>query len=139
MNELPILGMPLDSSAKHAQLARLRQTIGPFLSSSISEAAPISCRVQGVESSLENLPHLVSNNARILVYFENYDYAVNSTWGEFVAFVEAREPWQDYDVCVLPADGDWCVAITHNDRVSIVHDGNAPNNSFNTDALKRAG
>lgn len=136
---LPNLGIPLDSSTKQAKLARLRQITGPVLSSIISDAVPISCRVQGNEALLEDLPHLVENDVRIVVYFENYDYAVISTWVEFVAFFGAREPWQDYDLCVLPVDGDWCIAISHNDRICIVRDGNAPNNSFNTDALKRIG
>lgn len=91
-NELPILGVPLDSSTKQAKLARLRQITGPILSSKISDAVPISCRVQGHEASLEDLPHLVENDVRIVVYFENYDYAVISTWVEFVAFFAAREP-----------------------------------------------
>ena len=138
-NELPNFGIPLDPSTKDAQLTRLRQIIGQNLSSSISEAAPISCRVQGNDASLEGLGHLVAKNARVVVYFENYDYAVISTWAEFVSFFGAKEPWQDYDLCVLPVDQDWCIAISHNDRMCIVHDGNAPNRSFNPDALTRAG
>lgn len=55
---------------------------------------------------------------------------IQTTWATFVDFWTNREPWQDYDVCIIPVEGAWCVAISHNDRVHVVGDRFLPNSSF---------
>jgi len=138
-DEHPNIGDPLEPLEKTTQMARLREITRPFLSTAISDAAPIACRVNGVETPFKDFPDLLPGHTAILACFENYDYVARTTWAAFVHFFENRAPWEDFDVCVFSDIGEWCVAINHNGHACLVGDRNLANPSCNTDALTRAG
>lgn len=47
------------------------------------------------------------------VYFEGGRHFRRATLGEIRWYLEAREPWEDYDIYILPPGLEWCVAFTH--------------------------
>ncbi len=64
----------------------------------------------------------------MIVYVENYETMIRTTAPAVLQFLKAREPWQDFDVCIFDDEISWCVALTHNDeakRVRLVNYGDS--------------
>lgn len=49
-----------------------------------------------------------------------------ATMGQVRAYYEVRNPWEEYDVYILPADLAWCFVVTHDDACFFARPKDAP-------------
>ncbi|MDR7090661.1 hypothetical protein [Cellvibrio fibrivorans] len=85
------------------------------------ESIPISCRINSSELANDLEKKWFHEGRRHIVYMENYDVMILSKVDDFLTFLANREPWQDYDVCIFDEEITFCVALTHNEEIKVVH------------------
>lgn len=85
-----------------------------------SDSIPISCRFIPSKSADNLEEKWFSDGVTYIVYMENYEVMILSDAKNFLKFLNEREPWQDYDVCIFDENLTFCVALTHNDEVKVI-------------------
>ncbi len=85
------------------------------------ESIPISCRIKPVWQSSQLEKSWFRNISKVVVYMENYDLMVLAEIDDVLRFLNSREPWQDFDVCIFDEDMTWCAALTHNDEAKFLN------------------
>lgn len=50
--------------------------------------------------------------------------------GQVRTYFDVRNPWEDFDVYILPPDFDWCFVVTHHDACFLAR----PRDTSNDDA-----
>ncbi|MDR6536757.1 hypothetical protein [Variovorax soli] len=85
-----------------------------------SDALPIACRIEPLEQASELQEHWFSGIQAVIAYMENYDLMIRTTVPAVLKFLGAREPWQDFDVCIFDDEMNWCAALTHNDEAKFL-------------------
>lgn len=108
-----------DTEAKQIRAHLLARLDGYFFSAR-SGAIPIACRIAPTEFANELQESWFSGVQAVIVYMENYGTMIRSTVPAVLQFLKAREPWQDFDVCIFDDEISWCVALTHNDEAKRV-------------------
>ena len=101
---------------RHKLLCRLTTHFFPDRMDSI----PISCRIKPMQQGSQLNKAWFEKADSVVVYMENYEVMVRSTANTVLRFLNTREPWQDFDVCIFPEDVTWCAALTHNDEAKFV-------------------
>lgn len=118
--DFKFLGKVFSDDHKTELRQKLIKKLAIFFDSDRSDSIPISCRITALEL-YENVERSwFSTEDNYIVYMENYDVMVLSQAKTFIAFLEGREPWQDYDLCIFDEGITFCVALTHNDEVKFI-------------------
>lgn len=108
-----------DTEAKQIR-ARLLARLEGYFYSARSDEIPIACRIEPTEYANELQESWFSGVKTVIVYMENYGTMIRTTAPTALQFLKAREPWQDFDVCIFDDEISWCVALTHNDEAKRV-------------------
>jgi|ERR1035438_1921805 hypothetical protein len=81
---------------------------------------PTACVLQGrKDREYLGKPRFL-NRKSVLFYLESAHCLRRTTPIEAADYFSAREPWEDYDVCLFDESLEWCVGITHNDDVIVI-------------------
>ena len=99
---------------------KLLERLATHLYSDREECIPISCQIKPMQQGHQLDVTWFSGSGELVVFMENYDTMVLSTSGPVLKFLNNREPWQDFDVCIFDQEVTWCVALTHNDEAKFV-------------------
>ena len=108
-----------DTEAKQLR-ARLLLRFKSHFYSDRSDVIPVACRIEPMEQANELQESWFSGIQAVIVYMENYETMIRTTAPAVLQFLKAREPWQDFDVCIFDDEINWCVALTHNDEAKRV-------------------
>jgi hypothetical protein len=78
---------------------------------------PTACRLIGRRD--ENLLKLspFRDALEVMLLFEGSGRVFRASTEDVRRFLFSRQPWEDYDMLIIPADFSWCIGITHNDDV----------------------
>jgi hypothetical protein len=68
----------------------------------------------------------VPESESVVAFFENHGVMVHTSMDVLWPFLEAREPWEDIDICIFDQDIKWCLALTHNDEMKFVETHSLP-------------
>ncbi len=106
--------MEVKEISKRFLLAFRAEEKGKFLS-----GIPTACLIKGPDTpdilgresflGLNRVFFLLEGPLRI---FETSALAVQ-------AFVEGKDVWEDYNICVFDESYEWCIGITHNDTILV--------------------
>lgn len=112
---------PLVPDAEAKNIRTLLQTrLESHFSRDRSDSIPISCRIDPRERADGVQDDWFSGLGSVIVYMENYEVMIRTSAPAVLRFLKAREPWQDFDVCIFDDDISWCIALTHNDEAKRV-------------------
>lgn len=64
---------------------------------------------------IKNLPF--PSDKSVLLYDERQKTLYGTTIKDVINFVQSFEPWDEVDAYIFDNDIDWCVAITHEDKI----------------------
>lgn len=114
----PDPGAPMASAPARERLSEFRSRFRPR--QDIPDNVPTACLLQGdrdpeVLKSPEFLRHDV-----VHVMFEYNEQVRVATAIEVARYVEERQPWEDYDLCICNPALTWCIGVTHNEDVIVV-------------------
>ena len=86
-------------------------------------SVPTACILDGPERrDIFDADYFRSERATYFL-FEHPRRLHSATARELKAYLQARQPWEDYDICVFPADLEWCIGLTHNESILLVDRG----------------
>ncbi|PUA28740.1 MAG: hypothetical protein B0W54_09980 [Cellvibrio sp. 79] len=86
-----------------------------------SSSIPVACRFACSQSYDSFQREWFDEKLSYVVYMENYGVMVLTEPYKFLKFLEEREPWEDYDVCIFDRGLTFCVALTHNDEIKFIN------------------
>lgn len=118
--DFSLLGAAVPQSDASRMRARLLECLAGHFIPDRSGAIPIACRIEASEHADELQDGWFSGVNAVIVYVENDDLMIRATASAVPQFFKAREPWEDFDVCIFDEEMTWCVAVTHNDEVKRV-------------------
>lgn len=100
--------------------AKLDARLEGTLDASMSSYVPIACRIKG-EDRVGLFDDPLFNGKRfVYAFFENVDELYRTTIEDLRDYLECKEPWEDYDICVFDESLDWFVGCSHNDRIVVI-------------------
>lgn len=120
LNQINSLGRILPKDEMTEVLQSFLSRIGNHLNPEISTSAPIACRIRATISSPKLLNDWLITSVPLFAYFENYNIMVQASAQSLIGFIELREPWQDYDICIFDENFKWCAALTHNNEAKFI-------------------
>jgi len=88
---------------------------------------PTACLVDGeIVDATFIVSDAFSQVERVYFFVESGDALENETLhicapSEAFEYLQSKEPWEDYDICLFDNTLSWCFAISHNDRYVIAH------------------
>lgn len=105
------------------EVAKLRKELVQKLDAHLCcdrvESMPIACRIRPMKDPGRLEASWFSHEKAVVVFLENDGVMVSTTVDALLLFLEKREPWQDFDMCIFDQGMTWCVALTHNDEVKL--------------------
>jgi hypothetical protein len=102
----------------HVFVSKFRPRTGSTVASNI----PTACLLQGEEVDEITAALPPKGDAAVFTFFENTSEVYCTTWAAVLQYLQKREPWEDYDICVFDESLDWCFGISHEDRLVWVSD-----------------
>lgn len=114
------LGRKLPSEEVVKLRQQLLQKLDAHLFRDRMESMPIACRIRPMKESSRLEESWFSRETVMVAFIENDCSMVLTTVDTLLSFLEKREPWQDFDMCIFDQEMTWCVALTHNDEVKFV-------------------
>lgn len=98
----------------------LLQKLKFFMPDDPCASIPIACRIEPQKLSLQFEESWLPQSGKLFLYMENYDLMILAAAERVSRFLQQREPWQDFDVCIFDQEITWCAALTHNDQMKFV-------------------
>lgn len=105
------------AAIKKAFLAKFRGVDHARVPSNI----PTACVLQGHDNPAYLKESRFLNRKSIFFYTDGGGLR-RSNPVEVLHYLEVREPWESYDICLFDETLSWCVGITHNDSIIVVDD-----------------
>lgn len=118
--DFSFLGKVLPSEQVAELRRKLLQKLDMHLYHDRMDSIPISCRIKPIKESRRLEAAWLPESKDIVAFMENYETMILTNANTLLPFLEKREPWQDFDVCIFDQEMTWCVALTHNDEVKFV-------------------
>ena len=88
--------------------------------SAVPSNLPTACLLKGREDKRYLHEPRFLQRKRLLFLLESAGILREVTPTDIMEYLEAREPWEDYDICLFDESLDWSVGITHNGDVLVV-------------------
>ena len=114
------LGQQVDPGQFLEFRQRLLQKLKLCLSDDLLPSMPIACRIQAQRQSRHFEESWLPQVGKLFLYVENYNLMIITSAERISRFLQEREPWQDFDMCIFNEDITWCAALTHNDQMKYV-------------------
>jgi len=93
-----------------------RSAFEPYFDSSMEDTIPMACRLEGTSISEDLSEISIANDSKAYSFFENTNELFLTSPKAMADYLQRREPWEDYDICIFDTSLKWCIAISHEDR-----------------------
>ena len=96
-------------------LLRFRKTDPAKVSSNI----PTACVLDGMLDDQVLTRRKFKERLKVYVFVEGAGIVFVATPQEIINYLSARQPWEDYDICLFDENMEWCIGLTHNGQVIV--------------------
>jgi hypothetical protein len=116
--KLPIVLTPnLEDHQLVESLLRIYRLSGLEVPSNL----PTACALKaGARVEFADVRRLAGTR-ELFIYWDDGSKLRHSRLEEVAAFLDSREPWEEYDFCMFPKSLVWCAGFTHNNDWFLSH------------------
>jgi hypothetical protein len=83
---------------------------------------PTACLLEGHYINPDFSDLFLSRSLAVFAFFEGGHELYSTSLGEMLRYLNAREPWESYDMCLFDESLEWCLGINHEDKITFVHE-----------------
>jgi hypothetical protein len=100
-------------------IARLNQRFRPVDPARIPSNVPLPCLLKGKKDQGYVSSPAFLRRSTVYLWIDGTDVVHLVKPSAIAAYLQRRQSWEDYDLCLFDDTCEWCVGITHNEDVII--------------------
>ena len=75
---------------------------------------PTACVLDGMLDAQVLTSREFKQRSKVYVFVEGAGIVFVAKPQEIIKYLSARQPWEDYDICLFDENMEWCIGLTHN-------------------------